>query len=127
MTHMAKLMDTLERIRQIKSDLSTNSALAKNVAFHMGKLRIGYDEYGNRRVPSDMINWAESVNGKIKRELATELSLKYSDKLIEYCVELQTLRAVLPQYAASAAIELGTLVRELEQQAYDIKMGKSDG
>ena len=108
-----ELANTLSKIHALISSIPTAEQKAASVSEYYQSLKVGFDRYGNQQVPNNLVEAAKRANDVIKSEVAAAVEKEFQEQVQAVAVKIETLRAVLPQLAAKAAVELGQTAREI--------------
>ena len=117
MEAFTKLSNALREATGLIENVATEQDKASRVSKFMNGMKVGFDEYGNRRVSEDILPWANRVNAEIKARLIAEVEAQNAADMRTRALRLEELRAVIPQLAAQASIELGCQARDIARRA----------
>jgi len=111
----------IEHVARIKAFIGDYGLLAKARGIPNDRvravnvLRITTDSYG--RMTPELDALAQRAFTHMKEEERAAGEAERDRLLIEYAAELESIRAILPELAAKAAIDLGTIARALKAEA----------
>ncbi len=103
---LTKIHDLIQSVTTIEQRKASVSEYYKNV-------RVGFDEYGNQRVPTRLVDAAKRANEIIKTELVAAVEEECEQQCAAVAMEIDALRVLLPNLAAKACVEIGQVARDI--------------
>lgn len=108
-----ELASTLSKIHALISSIPTMEQKAASVSEYYQSLQVGFDRYGNQRVPNSLVEAAKRANAIIKTEVAAAVEKEFQEQVKAVAAQIESLRVILPQLAAKASVELGQTARDI--------------
>lgn len=119
-----ELSATLTKIDSLINGLATAEQRKASVSRYYNDLRVGFDTYGNRTVPDVLVDAAQRANEIIRAQLVEAVEQEFRDKAKAVAAEIDSLRVILPQLAAKAAVELGPVVLDIAARSVSLPLSK---
>jgi hypothetical protein len=108
-----ELSSMLSKIHALIQSIPTLEQRKATAYEYYEGMKVGYDEYGNRRITDALLPSAERINKVIQTELAAQVELEYAERCQAVANEIDALRVTLPGLAAQACVEIGALSRDI--------------
>lgn len=112
-----ELASALSKIHALISSVPTLEQRKASASEYYQSMQVGFDQYGNRRVPEALVEHANRANKIIKAECVAVVEAEFREKVEAISAQIETLRVILPHLAAKACVELGQTARDLKEQA----------
>lgn len=113
-----ELASTLAKMHALISSVPTIEQKKASASEYYKAMKVGFDEYGNRRIPEALVPHAQRANEIIKAECVAAVEAEFRENVDAIAAEIEALRVIIPQLAAKACIELGQTARQLKELSH---------
>lgn len=114
--YSSRLAD-LVRTEDIYRGIGEARHLANKYGFAAQRIHVAKKDHYGPDVSKETRELADALTQELERRFRVEAEAMTRKRLIEIAGEIETIRAILPQLAAKAAIEAGVIARETISEA----------
>lgn len=107
------LADTLRLIAAMVEKANAAENFQTRSALVAKNLSTGFDRYGNREVSDDLLPVCKDINARIAAAVTAEFEARRDQEIERLAASIESIRTTLPDLAAKACVEVGTLCRDM--------------